>query len=290
MDSSEVRFVNINLETDCKYFVDPFKIARCSDPMCYKLREKIIDFYKDFLHDVQSGKGNHYLDAFHEVKPIRFGYAKDSFGGKGVGKDLSRKIIDSIKHSKAYQTGYVRDIEDWTIFIKQVSSDRVSDLISNIIVDDLIIFTQNFCNENNIPMISCGNVNGEMIMHFDTKRKLLERTTDLLPYDHKMRPIILVPNFIVKKNSVSLKDSNDFYKMGILEHIMKEKSLFETMTDTQYPKKVQKNQTDELVKAKFVTPTPGSIEFAVYYLNNYDENMESISIYKQYRSKQNKKT
>jgi predicted GNAT family acetyltransferase len=286
VDSKAEGFIDVDTITDTRDFIDPFKIARCTQPNCANMQQKILDFYRVFLANIISGNTNSYLEAFHEVKPIRLGFAGDSFNGKGIGSDLVSDIIESIKNSKAFQTGKIQDLEDFTFMIENVSNDRLSDLVSNIILEDLIRFTSDICSKYKIPTSRNYYVK-DGLTYFDIDRLEVKKLVSKLPLDAKGRPFILVPNCISKQNSLSLQGSTDYYNHGIIVHLMRNENLFTLLTNREFDRKYRKKHIKEFVELKYKLLKPGSVKFANFYINTFDIDMESVKIYKDFRNLEN---
>jgi hypothetical protein len=288
IDAKIEGFVDVDTFSDVEQFIDPFKIARCNKVICEQMQKRILHFYDEFLSNVRSGNVTPFLEAFHEVKPIRFGYAGDSFNGNGIGLDLASNMISAIRQSRAFQTGRVRDLEDFTFMIENVSYDRLSDLVSNIIYDELIMFTQELCRKYNIPMSSNYYVKGGLTF-FDIDTLSVMKFNDELPLDNLGRPFILVPDIISKKGNLSLKGSYDYYSHGIIEHLRRDKDLFKLLTNREYNEKFKKKDVKSIVEEMYATLRPGTVKFANYYLDEFDSDLESVRIYKEFRTKQNSK-
>jgi len=286
IDSTKEGFINVDTFSDVRAFIDPFKIARCNEPICVQMQQRILEFYRVFLTNIKSGNITPFLEAFHEVKPIRLGYAGDSFKGNGIGSELAFNMMKAIKNSKAFQTGKIKDLEDFTFMIDNVSDDRISDLVSNIIYDELIIFTNRICAKFKIPTTSSYFVK-DGLTFFDIDDLSVKKFTAPLPLDNSGRPFILVPLCISKENHVSLKNSSDYYDHGIVVHLMRNKDLFKLLTDKEYDRKYKKKDVKELINLKYYLLKPGSVKFANYYIDEYDNEMESVKIYKEFRYSQN---
>jgi len=158
LNSKSVEFMNIDLNTDTECFIDPFKIARNSDNLSIRMQGKLVRFFEDFLDNMKNGHYSNYDNAFHEVKPTRLGYGDDSWDGKGIGLKVLYEIFESFKSSQSFTSALVKDIEDSTLFIYGVGPDRLSDMISNIIIEELVYFTREMCKKYSILMQNTKNL------------------------------------------------------------------------------------------------------------------------------------
>lgn len=109
-----------------------------------------------------------------------------------MGTKSSNDFFEAIRKSKAVELGILNSLEDIKIFIPGVSSDRISDMITNIIRKLLIEYTQEQCNIFNIPLTS----NVASGMYWDVNlRSWKQEYTDMLVINHKR--YLLVPKIIV---------------------------------------------------------------------------------------------
>ena len=149
---NELDFVDINLNRNNKLFIDPRLIGLQEEFLNYSI--KISIFWKKIIEII---KNNNLRDltkmfsGFKEPKETKLGYGSDSYGNS-IANILKSKLIKSFIENKAIKTGILNDFSDINFFVKDISSDRISDITTKLIKDDLISFTQNQCFIHNIPM------------------------------------------------------------------------------------------------------------------------------------------
>ena len=226
----EVEFKDIELNMDNKLFVDPYLIYISKDDFSIKCSNKIVNYFEQLLHYAKlKDKGNGYrlVRYLQENNEIRFGYSSDVPCGKGLGNNKGKELFDLLCKSKAVRTGLVSDIFDASIMLEKVGSDKISDLTINIILEDLIEFTQEQCYKFNIEMeliklrrpIWCSSIGS-----------WVSKDGVLLPV-HNNKPIILVPINFVRPYLVYTYDR--FYNHQMMPF---------------YEKEVMRNPTSGLVK------------------------------------------
>ena len=77
-----------------------------------------------------------------EPNQTRFGLSRgDRPHGRGVGADQALELYDALSQSAAVQTGLLKDLEDCELLIPGISSDKISDITTNIIRPNLIEYT-----------------------------------------------------------------------------------------------------------------------------------------------------
>ena len=153
----ETSFEDIELDTDNKLFVDPYLVYISEDDFSIECSNKIVDYFTKLLRYAKLGdRGNGYklVKYLQENNEIRFGYSAGRPIGRGLGNNKGKELFDLLCKSKAVKTGLVSDIFDASIMLENVGYDKISDLTTNIILMDLIKFTQIQCTINKIPMVT----------------------------------------------------------------------------------------------------------------------------------------
>jgi hypothetical protein len=127
----EVDFVDINLNGDTPLFLDPYLIGLRTDSFSFEASRTIRSFFEHFLFLIRSGKENEAFDLFshlNEPNETGLGLSRGKSKGRGVGPGNSRQIFESLKRSKAVQTGLVEHIEDCRLFVEGIDKDKTSDM------------------------------------------------------------------------------------------------------------------------------------------------------------------
>lgn len=197
----ETLFYDIELETDNKQFVDPYLIYKSDDELSEKCSNKIVGFFDELLRcarEKDHDKACYMVKYLQENNEVRFGYSMNGPRGKGLGYNKGDELYEMLCSSRAVTTGLVSDIFDSSILLENVGADKISDFTINIILQELIEFTQEQCLKYNIAM---------------EETKLRRPTWDsetnewisgnkiFLP-THGGKPIILVPKRYVNEDLV----------------------------------------------------------------------------------------
>jgi hypothetical protein len=151
----ELDFVNINPNKDFRVYLNPFVFASRSDPFSIDASRTIVSFFQHTLTLIKHGK----IDAaranfqhLNEPNETCLGESRNRPRGRGVGRDNADDLFDSILQSRAMQTGLVEHLEDTAIFIPGIGRDKVSDMTTNIIRQNLIQYTHQQCDLLGIPL------------------------------------------------------------------------------------------------------------------------------------------
>lgn len=193
----EVEFVDIELDTDSKLFVDPYLIYISNDEFSNNCSNKIVNYFEQLLKlAILNDKGNGYkiVKYLQENNEVRFGYSLGNPLGKGFGKNKGKELFDILCKSKAVRTGMISDIFDASIMLNKVGYDKISDLTINIILEDLIQFTQKQCKMYSVPL---EKVRLRRPVWNSEKNNWINIEAIDLPV-HNGKPIILVPNNFVR--------------------------------------------------------------------------------------------
>ena len=151
----ELDFVDINPSRDFPVYLNPFVFSARSDPFSIEASRTVASFFQHNLDLIKQGNENAARANFqylNEPNETCLGQSKHRPRGRGVGDENADDLFDSILKSKAMQTGLVEHLEDTAIFIRGIRRDKVSDMTTNIIRQNLILYTQQQCELLGIPL------------------------------------------------------------------------------------------------------------------------------------------
>lgn len=217
--NDEVNFEDIELGTDNMLFVDPYLIYISDDELSVQCSNKIVDYFTKLLKYAKlEDKGNGYklVKYLQENNEIRLGYSKGTPIGRGLGSDKGKELFDILCKSKAVKTGLVSDIFDASIMIEKVGYDKISDLTINIILYELIKYTQEQCKLYNVHTETV-KLKRPVWCTEEEKWTIME-SIQLPVFDNK--PIILVPKNFVRPYLVYTYSR--FYNKEMLPHYERE--------------------------------------------------------------------
>lgn len=153
---SQLDFIDIDLNGDTPLFVDPYYLSIRQDQWSMSATRTVRSFFQTFLDLVRAGKDYMAFELFGhlgEPNETRLGMSKGAPQGRGVGPEDSLKIFESLKASRAIQTGLLENLEDSRLFVQGVDKDKVSDMTTNIIRSHLVGYTIAQCELWNVPLI-----------------------------------------------------------------------------------------------------------------------------------------
>ncbi|GLB48072.1 hypothetical protein [Neptunitalea lumnitzerae] len=229
----ELEFIDIDLNKDNLLFVDPRLIEMGNDIYSKKMQRNIEVFWAEIIKAVKRNDKraiSSTLDGLKEPKETRLGYASNTCDGNSIARKLKKKLIGAIMKNKAVQSGQLSQFCDFEFFIDDVSSDRISDMVTKIVKDVLVEFTQHQCQIHKIPMklfvqddfldITKGNVSWIKEMNVE------------LPFDEYGEPIIFVPKNIVRLQGAAGQNLRCLYRFAIREFVQNDKEMLEDVSPT----------------------------------------------------------
>jgi len=152
---AELDFVDIDISRDTPLFLEPSFLAKRNDKWSIDASRTIKSYFQfviDLIRAKRIDEAKILFDYLHEPNSTCLGLSKGRPQGKGVGRQNTDDIFDSIIKSKAIITGLIRDLEDNIIFVDGFGRDKLSDMTTNIIKKHLIQYTQHQCQLNNIDL------------------------------------------------------------------------------------------------------------------------------------------
>lgn len=199
----DVTFLNLDLEHDTRFFVDPYSIAMTNNTYCVSIHGALKAFMSKLLLVLKNGDEQAALELcshFQEPKGAGIGWTKSSFNGRGTGEIKATTILNALKDSEAVTSGAIQDLEELVLVVENVAHDTISDITINIGLKHFIEFTQDQCRKLSIPM----EKSVQKLSFFDPLQEQWDSDYFELPHapigsDLVKEPIILLPKDILRK-------------------------------------------------------------------------------------------
>ena len=134
--------VQLDFEHDNKLFIDPYRIDEKRGELYKRAKEKILKYFDIFFYSVEHNLRYNAVkigEHLHEINATKLGYTSKEDKPKGKGfcqKDLLVIFDEAIKIKD-----YIKDMPDILVLAENVGPDKVSDLTTNIIYEELLEFT-----------------------------------------------------------------------------------------------------------------------------------------------------
>jgi hypothetical protein len=214
----ELDFVNINPNRDFRVYLNPFVFSARSDPFSLEASRTIISFFQHNLTLIKEGRVDAARANFqhlNEPNETCLGQSRHRPRGRGVGDDNADDLFESILHSKAMKTGLVEHLEDTAIFIPGIGRDKVSDMTTNIIRQNLMQYTQQQCKL--LGIVLTADVPSGFFWDMNSMSWQQELTAMLIV---KKRKILLVPKAVV--SYVKEFDASKYHRHHALEFLQED--------------------------------------------------------------------
>lgn len=219
-------FVDIDVSTDNRYFVDPCRIrlSKNLDPW----RERALNAIDSFLDkvvesllahpDTMASKINReLLSQFKEPNETRLGMSTQGVRGHGGAQDAGERIAASLETDlQALLTlGIIHHLEQLPLFVGGVDKDITSDITTRLIFSALVDFTATMCEE--FPALRTAGTGMRSFRIQTWSPESLEWTTidAFLPSINKMA-LVLVPDQWVGPNL--LMNHARYYDTSVLSY------------------------------------------------------------------------
>lgn len=230
-----ISFVDIDINNDQRVFIDPVLISRQNDKWCKKVSLVIDDFFRVFFDVYRRNEYSQKYDLLKhagEINYTKLGYG-DGSNGHGNTAD---GLIDTFQELEnlVQEVSTVSNVIDLSILIKGFNEDGLSDLITNIVHNELNDYTlETFANYG-------FKSNGTDVFYsWDLNTSSWKETSaPCVMYEGKK--VLLTPKIIVRKQY--LFSADHYIKRVILERKKEESSYINDRGD------VSKVPKTELIK------------------------------------------
>lgn len=239
---NSIAFLDVPVNTDVEFFIDPTLIERLPYDWCKSAQAKIDDFFQNLRQAARvddNERLRYLLSCGQEINALRLGYSQNKPCGRGASPQSLFDIFVQAKSIEILKLDLATRLQDHVIFIENFDKDRLSDLLSHIILSDIASFTYKQCKK----------------YKYDTSEEvILGKGWDAIkhswmnikgyPIWYGESKILLLPKFIICKNMV-VSVHNYIWKQ-ILKEIQDD-------SFTKYPDLCRKVQ-DKRGRSKFKEP------------------------------------
>lgn len=205
---------NISLVNDLPLFVDPFLLFRSSKQEYRDLHKQIIDYLRFLLKlskeysKPDKGLLQTYFQ-FPEIKENWLGFSLIGNSGSGLGRKFAKALYDNLggifREFGNESITKSSHLEKLCVISEGVGRDYISDFTTNLILDYLLKYTENFTKKH-IPvnLSKCFNVSH---VFFDYRFEIWQSKDYILPC-HKGQYVILTPCDILTRDDTWINQTD----------------------------------------------------------------------------------
>lgn len=140
-------FYNINIAEDTAKFIQPYTVENLNTEIARRCNETAVDFFNS-VHDCLLKKDYETADKLfsshlREPKENCLGYSGNNTSGKGL-REIAHYAMEQIL-DKPHLINEIKKIADLELYIKNIMFDRISDLYTNVVRNELNEYTLEQC-------------------------------------------------------------------------------------------------------------------------------------------------
>lgn len=215
MSQAAVDFVDVDVANDVKLFIDPQAFTILPSPWAHECVALIQQFFEKVISRIRDDdlpQAKRMLSGLREPNDTHLGLSKSRSRGSALGDGFADKILESLRGSRAVETGLLHDLEDASLLVEGIGADRVSDITTNLIREQLLSYTVEACEYYGIPLER--NVSSGPIWRPDSFEWREEYTSRPVADGN---PLLFVPKSIVRE--MPAYDSDEYYRNYILKYL-----------------------------------------------------------------------
>ena len=160
-------------------FIDPYRINEKENKLFNRARKKILNYFDLFFYFVEHNLRNDVEKLglhLHEINATKLGYTTK--GARPNGRGFCQRDLLCIFDEVIKIKDYIEDMPDILILAQNVGPDKVSDLTTNIIYEELLEFTIGIINKYDLGI----ELRSKKKWIFDINKQEWGKKTVLVPH------------------------------------------------------------------------------------------------------------
>lgn len=259
-----------DFEHDNLLFIDPYRINEKDGELAQRAKTKILKYFDIFFEAIKEGDREKVLNIgehLHEINATRLGFtSKDTFPkGKGFSQKDLVKIYDAARDVE----DCITDMPDVFVLAENVGPDKVSDITTNIIYEELLEFTKNIIKKYKLDL-ECKLVKKYVYDVFE--EKWIKKSINVPMIDGK--EILFLPSNIVERYEIFSYET--FYRNLVYP-------FYKTNTAIHHLIRFLKNNEEKpdckRIKEKYPLKRETVKEFKKKFQKEYEEYKEKVQKY-----------
>ena len=185
-------FVDVQLDSDNRIFIDPVVLENATDDWSISANKCVQSFFDSLYEGLKNNRSDNLFDHAHEQNATKLGYGNGQ-NGKGKTADGLADIVNKLK-MLLHDIPTVSRGEDIPVLIEGFAEDCMSDLLTNILHEQLNAFTAYEMELRKIPADS-----RQTFWTWDMENSTWKQVTRECWF-YKGRELLMVPKWIVRKS------------------------------------------------------------------------------------------
>ncbi len=187
----ELSFLDVLLDVDIPYFIDPRLLRTTTVPEFENAWTKLADIFGKVLISLKNSSriNDPYWNAaerlicYKEISGTGLGYSRESHEGNAIGKKLRKEILMNLKDLVIKGETDPVLFELVCVFERNISFDRLSDLLTALLIEEISDYSERIFRQYNLETSDC-TING-------LSKRLLKN-----PYKGKETILLLPKEFL----------------------------------------------------------------------------------------------
>ena len=151
------------LHMDTELFVDPFLMFDETEPPWDTVHDRLIEFFNGAMLHVADSNGDRSSAAWRRAaamfsfpEPAEFclGYGSKTIFGSGSGRGLGNTMLEAALASIEIGSLNISEFGELLLFGEGFGADRISDMVCNIIKDDLVEYTNSVTSRHGVETVA----------------------------------------------------------------------------------------------------------------------------------------
>lgn len=205
----QVSFVIPHVREDLPLALDPFLLWQSESTEYQDLHKHLISFADFVCGEAAAGRTGHAMMALGgvmELAELGLGYAVGSKKGSAIGPRLADRIVQTIRAVPQLVDAGFSHIEIIALLVPHVAEDRISDVAASVLLEWLVEFTQDQCNQHGVPTKAAN-----LPSAWDADRSMWRPLRTRLPWNPTDEaPLLLAPLDLLRR--LPWINYDDYYK------------------------------------------------------------------------------
>lgn len=154
VSQADVDFAIPFLDEDIPLYVDPFLLWKSPSQQDQALHTVILNSFNHLnwlLGNGKAAEAERVLIVASDCPPAGLGHSRTRRGTR-IGSNKAQEILSLFRDIDVYSKRGFRHFEEIQLYVRDIASDRVSDIACNFLMSFLVDFTRDACLELGIPM------------------------------------------------------------------------------------------------------------------------------------------